>query len=64
MKKIDFVSLLKNYKSGWVAISSDFTKVVFTGKTLREVREKSKDIKEKLYYFPAGESYGDFIGTH
>ncbi len=63
MKKIDFVVLLKNYTSGWVAISADFSKVVLSGKTLREVIEKAKSIKEKLYYFPAGESYGDFVGA-
>ena len=63
MKKIDFVTLLKNYTSGWVAISADFTRVVLSGKTLQEVRKKAKGIKEKLYYFPAGESYGDFVGS-
>jgi len=63
MKKIDFVTLLKHYTSGWVAISADFSRVVLSGKTLQEVIEKAKGIKEKLYYFPAGESYGDFIGA-
>lgn len=64
MKKgIDFVKLLKGYTSGWVAISSDFSRVVLFGKTLKEVRQKSKDIKDKLYFFPAGESYSDFVGT-
>ncbi len=60
--KIDFVKLLKNYKSGWVAISNDFSKVVASGKTLKEVMTKAKGIKEKLYYFPAEESYGNFVG--
>ena len=46
MKTVDFVALLKNYKSGWVAISSDFTKVVLSGKTLKEVQEKAQGIKE------------------
>ncbi len=63
MKKIDFVTLLKNYTSGWVAISADYTRVVLSGKTLQEVMKKAKRIKEKLYYFPAGESYGDFVGS-
>ncbi|MCL5435457.1 MAG: DUF5678 domain-containing protein [Patescibacteria group bacterium] len=60
--KLDFVKLLKNYKSGWVAVSSDFKKVVFSGKTLEEAMRKAKDSKEKVYYFPAGESYSNFIG--
>jgi hypothetical protein len=64
MKKVDFVKLLKNYKSGWVAISSDYSKVVLSGKTLKEVQDKASNIKEKLYYFPAGESYGNFVGVN
>jgi predicted RNase H-like HicB family nuclease len=63
MKKIDFVTLLKNYTSGWVGISADFNRVVLSGKTLQEVIEKAKEIKEKLYYFPAEESYGNFVGA-
>lgn len=60
--KIDFVKLLKNYKAGWVGISSDHKKVVAWGKTLKEVREKSKKIQDRIYFFPAGESYSNFIG--
>lgn len=63
MKKINLAKLLKNYKSGWVAISDDFSKVVVSGKTLKDVRKKAANFKEKLYYFPAGESYGGFIGA-
>ncbi len=61
-KKIDFVKLLKKYQSGWVAISSDFSKVVLSGKTLKDVMKKAKGIKEKLYYFPARKSYSNFVG--
>lgn len=64
MKKINFVKLLKNYKSGWVAISSDYSKIIFSGKTLKEVMKKTKNMEEKLYYFPAGESYSNFIGVN
>ncbi len=60
--KIDFTKLLKNYKSGWVGISSDFKSVVISGKTLHEVREKTKNKKGKIYFFPAGQKYSDFIG--
>ena len=59
---IDFAKLLKGYKSGWVGISSDFKSVVSSGKTLKEVREKTKNKKEKIYYFPAVQTYSDFIG--
>lgn len=62
MKRIDFVKLLKNYKSGWVGISSDFKSVILSGKTLKEAREKAKKIKEKVYFFPAEKSYSNFVG--
>ena len=61
-KKIDFVKLLKGYKSGWVAISSDYTKVVLSGNTLKEVMSKAKKIRQKLYFFPAEGNYSGFIG--
>ena len=63
MQKINLVTLLKKYKSGWVAISADFSKVVLAGNSLQELRQKAKNIKEKLYYFPANESYGNFVGA-
>lgn len=61
-KGINFVKLLKNYKSGWVAISSDFQKVVFNGKTLKATVHKAKNYKDKVYFFPAGETYSNFVG--
>ena len=60
--KIDFVKLLKGYKSGWVGISSDHRKVVAWGKTLKQARVKAKKIQDRTYFFPAGESYSNFIG--
>ncbi len=61
-KTINFVKLLKGFKNGWVAISPDFSKVLFHGKTLKEAREKAGKSKEKVYYFPAGENYSHFVG--
>ena len=60
--KIDFTRLLKGYKDGWVAISDDFKRVVIHGSSLEEARKKAKTLKGKVYYFPAGESYSDFVG--
>ncbi len=60
--KIDFIRLLKGYRKGWVAISHDFKRVVFHGENLKETMKKAKDVKEKLYYFPVGESYSNFVG--
>lgn len=61
-KKINFAKLLKDYKKGWVAISKDFGKVVFYGKTLKETMRKATNHKEKVYYFPTGENYSHFVG--
>ena len=60
--KINLVKLLKGYKRGWVGISTDFKKVLVWGKTLNEATKKAKTNKEKLYYFPSGESYSNFVG--
>lgn len=63
-RRINFVTLLKGYKNGWVAISNDFKRVIFYGKSLKDVMAKAKNIKEKLYYFPAERSFGDFVGEN
>lgn len=60
--KINFINLLRNYKSGWVGISSDFKSVLFSGKTLKETMQKAKKTNKKAYFFPAGESYANFVG--
>ncbi len=60
--KINFVKLLQGYKSGWVGINPDFKSVAVSGKTLKETRKKAEKINKKIYFFPAGESYGNFIG--
>lgn len=62
-KGINFVQLLRNYKSGWVAISQDFRDVVSHGKNLKEVMKKTKSLKEKVYYFPANETYSKYVGN-
>ncbi|MBI2611210.1 hypothetical protein HYW54_00500 [Candidatus Gottesmanbacteria bacterium] len=61
-QKIDFLRLLRNQKKGWVAISRNFDKVIFHGKTLKETMKKASQYKDKLYYFPSGESYSNFVG--
>lgn len=58
--KIDLNKLLKGYGKGWVGISSDFKKVLYHGKTLESARAKAKNSKDKIYYFPSGESYSNF----
>lgn len=63
-KRINFLQLLKGHASGWVGISDDFTSVVVSGKTLKETRRKANKLGEKVYFFPAGESYSNFVGCH
>jgi len=60
--KINIVKLLKGQKPGWVGISPDFKKILVWGKTLDEATQKAEKFKEKIYYFPAGESYSNFVG--
>lgn len=60
--RIDLRKLLKGYGKGWVGISSDFKKVLYYGKTLESVRKKSKNSKEKIYFFPSGEDYSNYLG--
>lgn len=62
MKQINFVKLLKGYKPGWVGISSDHKKVLVWGKTLHETAKKAKALKEKVYFFPSGRTYDNFVG--
>lgn len=61
-KSINFIKLLKGYAKGWVAISSDYRKIIVFGKTLKSVQEKTKNVKDKIYYFPSGEDYSNYIG--
>lgn len=61
-KRINFVTLLKKYKKGWVAISKDFNKVLVYGKTLQETMKKASKYNQKVYYFPSGETYSHFVG--
>lgn len=61
---INFAKLLKNYKPGWVAISADHKRVLVWGKSLKETMRKAKKLKEQIYYFPSGRTYGEFIGPH
>lgn len=60
--KINFTALLKPYKKGWVAISEDFKKVLFYDRNLKSLMQKSKKIKQKVYYYPSGEKYSNFVG--
>lgn len=51
-KKIDFVKLLKGFKSGWVGISTDHKKVLVHGETLKEAKLKAEEKKIRLIFLP------------
>ncbi len=61
-EKINFVKLLKGYKNGWVAISSDFEKVIVSGRTLKETMNEAQRLSKQVYYFPVEKSYSNFVG--
>jgi hypothetical protein len=60
--KINIKNLLKPYKKGWVAISEDFKKVLFFDTNLKSLMQKSKNTKKKVYFYPSGEKYSNFVG--
>ncbi|OGE15142.1 hypothetical protein A3F00_01730 [Candidatus Daviesbacteria bacterium RIFCSPHIGHO2_12_FULL_37_11] len=59
MKTINLSRLLKNFSSGWVAITSDYKKVVASGKTLKEVSSKVGD--EDVVLISASKNYRGYI---
>ena len=61
-KPMNFTKLLRGYKAGWVAISSDFRSVLFSGRNLKTLKKRSEKLGKKVYFFPAGKSYNNFIG--
>ena len=50
MKQIDLTKTIKKYKTGWVALSPDYSKVVGSGKSIKSVVEQaeSKGIKKPV----------------
>ncbi|HBQ50407.1 hypothetical protein A3B42_02105 [Candidatus Daviesbacteria bacterium RIFCSPLOWO2_01_FULL_38_10] len=62
MQIVNLSKLLKNFSSGWVAITSDYKKVVTSGKTLKEVTEKvKKQNRDDIVLIPAAKNYRGFI---
>lgn len=60
-KAINLEKLLKNHKSGWVAVSKDYKEVVATGKTIREVTENLEKKDKEAILVPAAENYQNFV---
>lgn len=54
MKTINLTKLLKNFSSGWVAITSDYKKILASGKTLKEVTQMvKKQNRDDVILIPA-----------
>ncbi len=44
MKTINLSKILRNYSSGWVAVTPDYKDIVASGRTLKEITFKVKRI--------------------
>lgn len=60
MRTINLSKLLQNYHTGWVAISSDYKKVIAFGKTLKEVSKKVGP-NPNVILIPASKNYRGFV---
>lgn len=62
MQTINLSKILKNFTSGWVAITSDYKKVVASGRTLKEVTNKVlKEKQNDVVLIPASRNYRGFV---
>ncbi len=62
MQTVNLSKLLKNFSSGWVAITSDYKKVIAFGKTLKEVTEEvKKQNRDDVVLIPAAKNYRGFV---
>jgi hypothetical protein len=58
---IDLEKLLKNHKSGWVAVSTDYKKVIATGGTISEVTDNLDKTGKEGILVPASENYQNYL---
>lgn len=62
MQIVNLSKLLKNFSSGWVAVMSDYKKVVASGKTLREVTVRAtKQKQDDVILVPASKNYRGYV---
>ena len=62
MKPVDLTKLLKPYKSGWVALSENYRKVIASAETLEKMDEKLKKLDDPdVVLISASENYKGFI---
>lgn len=62
MQTVNLSKLLKNFSSGWVAVTSDYKKVVASGKTLKEVTARAtKQKRDDVILVPASKNYRGYV---
>lgn len=62
MQTINLSKLLKDFSSGWVAITSDYKKVLASGETLKEVTEEVRKLRRNdAVLIPAAKNYRGFV---
>lgn len=62
MANINLSKLLKKFSSGWVAITSDYKKVVASGKTLKEITQKmEKEGRDDVVLISASKNYRGYV---
>jgi len=60
METVNLSKLLKGITSGWVAITSDYKKVVAVGETLKEVSSQVEG-RSDIYLISASKNYRGFV---
>lgn len=62
MKTVNLTKLLKKFSSGWVAISSDYKKVITWGRTLESVSKKvEKKGNPPVVLVAAAQNYRGYV---
>ena len=64
-KAIDLTKILKGITSGWVAISSDYKKLVVKGRNLSDVSRQVKDLpRGSVVLMPMRPSFRNVVTTN
>lgn len=65
MKTINLSKILKNFSSGWVAVTSDYKEVIASGKNLKEVTDKvEKQQRNDIILISASKNYRGFVTSN
>ncbi len=61
-KAIDLSKLLKNINSGWVAVSTDYSQVVATGKNFKVANRKVENLpRGSVFLMPVVKSFRNIV---